>query len=47
MDNAKIHMQPPEMLRSNWVDTLEQESLYAHDLDTTDAERIQGIIEPK
>jgi hypothetical protein len=43
-DNAKIHMQPPEMLRSDWVDILEQELLYAHDPDTTDAERIQGII---
>jgi hypothetical protein len=29
------------MLKSNWVDTLEQELLYAHDPDTTDAERIQ------
>jgi hypothetical protein len=46
-DNAKIHMQLPEMLRSNWVDTLEQELLYAHDPDTMDAERIQGIIESK
>jgi hypothetical protein len=24
-DNARIHMQPPEMLRSIWVDTLEHE----------------------
>jgi hypothetical protein len=40
-------MQPPEMLRSDWVDILEQELLYAHDPDTTDAERIQGIIESK
>jgi Reverse transcriptase (RNA-dependent DNA polymerase) len=46
-DNAKVHMQPPEMLKSDWVDTLEQELLYAHDPDTTDAERIQGIIESK
>jgi hypothetical protein len=46
-DNAKIDMQPPEMLRSDWVDTLEQELLYAHDPDTMDAERIQGIIESK
>jgi hypothetical protein len=29
------------------VDALEQEILYAHDPDTTDAERIQGIIESK
>jgi hypothetical protein len=46
-DNAKIHMQHPEMLKDNWVDALEQEILYAHDPDTTDAERIQGIIESK
>jgi hypothetical protein len=44
-DNAKVHMQPPEMLRSDGVDILEQELLYAHDPDTTDAERMQGIIE--
>jgi hypothetical protein len=44
-DTAKIHMQHPEMLKGNWVDALEQEILYAHDPDTTDAERIQGIIE--
>jgi hypothetical protein len=43
-DNAKIHMQHPEMLKGNWVDALEHEILYAHDPDTTDAERIQGII---
>jgi hypothetical protein len=46
-ENAKIHMQHPERLRDNWVDALEQEILYAHDPDTTDAERIQGIIESK
>jgi hypothetical protein len=40
-------MQHPEMLRDNWVDALEQEILYAHNPDTTDAERIQGIIESK
>jgi hypothetical protein len=46
-DNAKIHMQHPERLKDNWVDALEQEILYAHDPDTTDAERIQGIVESK
>jgi hypothetical protein len=35
------------MLKDNWVDALEQEILYAHDPDTTDAERILGIIESK
>jgi hypothetical protein len=46
-DSAKIHMQHPERLKDNCVDALEQEILYAHDPDTTDAERIQGIIESK
>jgi hypothetical protein len=36
-----------QMLKGNWVDALEQEIHYAHDPDTTDAERIQGIIESK
>jgi hypothetical protein len=40
-------MQHPEMLRDNWVDALEQEIFYAHDPDTTDAEKIQGITESK
>jgi hypothetical protein len=46
-DNAKIKMQHPEILKGNWVDALEQEILYAHDPDTTNAERIQCIIESK
>lgn len=46
-DNAKVHMQPPEVLSGDWVETLEQELLFAHDPDTTDAERIQDIIESK
>jgi hypothetical protein len=46
-DNAIIHMQPPESLRGDWVDALEKELLFAHDPDTTDAERIQDIIESK
>jgi hypothetical protein len=46
-DNAKIHMQHPEMLRDNWVDALEQEILNVHEPETTDAERIKGIIESK
>ena len=33
--------------KNHWVDALEQEILYAHNPDTTDAERIQGIIESK
>ena len=46
-DNAIINMQPPESLTEDWVETLEQEILYAHDPDTTDAERIQDIIDAK
>jgi hypothetical protein len=46
-ENAKIHMQHPERLKDNWVGALEQEILYAHDPEPTDAERIQGIIESK
>ena len=46
-DNAKVHMQSPENLAGNWAEDLEQELLFAHDPDTTDAERIQNIIESK
>jgi transposase InsO family protein len=46
-DNATINMQPPQSLAEDWVEVLEQEILYAHDPDTTDAERIQGIIDAK
>ena len=46
-DNAIIHMQSPETLKKDWIDALEQEILFAHDPDTTDAERIQDIIESK
>jgi hypothetical protein len=46
-ENAKIHMQPPGKTNGDWLDTLEQELFYAHDPNTTDAERIQSIIESK
>ena len=46
-DNAKVKMQSSKILRGDWLDTLEQELLFAHDPDTMDAERIQGIIESK
>jgi hypothetical protein len=46
-DNAKIRMQPPGKQDRDWLDTMEQELLYAHDPSTTDAERIQNIIESK
>ena len=40
-------MQPTEVLQGGSIETLEQEFLFANDPDTTDAERIQGIIESK
>ena len=46
-DNTKLHMQPPEVLQGDWIETFEQELLFGHDPDTMDAERIQGIIESK
>ena len=46
-DGAKIHMQPPSMLKSTWINEMEKEVLFAHDPSTTDAERIQHIIESK
>jgi hypothetical protein len=46
-DNATVRMLPPESLRADWIDDLENELLFAHDPDTTDAERIQDIIEAK
>jgi hypothetical protein len=45
-DSAKVYMQHPEILKGDWVNTLEQELLFAHDPDTTDAERIQVKIYP-
>jgi hypothetical protein len=40
-------MQPPGRTNGDWLDTMEQELLYAHDPSTTDAERIQNIVESK
>ena len=37
-------MQSPEYLQGDWVETLEKEILFSHDPATTDAERIQDII---
>ena len=42
-DNAKVHMQSPEVLRGDWIETLEQELLVTHDSVTMDEERIQDI----
>jgi hypothetical protein len=34
-------------LDGDWLDNMEQELLYAHEPNTTDAERIQSVIESK
>ena len=44
-DNARVKIQPSEQVNGDWIDNLEQQLLYAHDPTTTDAERIQNIIE--
>ena len=46
-DNASIAMQPTERLDELNIEEFEQEILFAHDPDTTDAERIQNIVESK
>ena len=46
-DNASIPMQSVEKLVDEFMDQFEQELLYAHDPDTTDAARIQNIVESK
>jgi len=46
-DNATVHMQPPDRLSGEWIHELEKEILFAHDPETTDAERIQSIIDSK
>jgi hypothetical protein len=40
-------MQPPGKPDGEWLDTMEQELLHAHDPTTTDAERIQNTFESK
>ena len=46
-DNATIPMQPADNLDIELIDQFELEVLFAHDPTTTDAERIQGIIDAK
>jgi len=46
-DNAIVKMQPTVLLSIDWIEDLKLEVLYAHDPDTTDAERIQAIISGK
>jgi hypothetical protein len=42
-DNAKIHMQPPDILKEDWVENYSVHMI----LTQMDAEQIQGIIESK
>ena len=46
-DNASIPMHPADKLDELNIDEFEQELLFTHDPDTTDAERIQNIVESK
>jgi hypothetical protein len=46
-DNAKVNMQNPEIMKGVWIETLEQELLFAHDPKIMDAEKIQGIVESR
>ena len=46
-DNASIPMQPTNKFAPEFVDKFEQELLFAHHPVSTDAERIQNIVENK
>ena len=46
-DNAEVLMQSPDWLDSANIDSFEAELFMAHDPDTTDAERIQKILDLK
>ena len=47
-ENASVMMQHPSILSDKkWVDNMEQELMQAHDPITTEAERIQQIIDAK
>jgi hypothetical protein len=46
-DNASVPMQSIDMLSVDWIEQLEQEIMFAYDPVTTDAERIQSIIDAK
>ena len=46
-DNATVDMPTTSELDSNWAKQMETEILYMHDPVTTDAERIQSIVEQK
>src|SRR5688572_3881459 len=46
-DNASTPMLDPELFDQDNLDELAQELLYKHDPDTTEAERIQEILDAK
>ena len=46
-DNATVDMPQTEKLTKNWSWNLEKEILLMHDPETTEAERIQSIIDQK
>ena len=46
-DNASTPMLDPAVFNSDNIDELEHEMLYIHDPDTTEAERIQAILDAK
>ena len=46
-DNATTPMLDPERFCKEFINELEQEILYMHDPDTTEAERIQEILDAK
>ena len=46
-DGANVPMQSTDKLSVDWIDQFEQELMFAHDPITTDAERIQSILDAK
>ena len=46
-DNATTSMLDPDVFCKEFIDELEHEILYMHDPDTTEAERIQAILDAK
>ena len=46
-DNASVPMQSSDKMDKELVDTFEQELMFAHDPVTTDAERIQSLVDAK
>ena len=47
LENASEPMLDPELFDQDNLDELAQEALYMHDPDTTEAERIQEILDAK